>query len=655
MITILAIMKQFKNIFLLSLALFALASCNKPEISVTADFTTDKDVYELYEDIVITNTSVAVNDIIVACKWDWGTGYKWGKQLTDPISFDTDGDKEITLTAVTNSNVSATVTKTIKIQDTNQRPVADFDWTPADGIVAGDDVQFNDKSSDPDGNIVAWEWKIGSNTVTEQNPKFTFNEFGDIDVTLTVTDNQKKKGSTTKTVHVAKSPNSLELAWAQSYDADAEAYVKFTSPATNADGSVVYAFSSGQHLVAFDADGNQKWSYDANQYQNHLPANPRSSDGSKTGSSCQPSVDADGTIYLAVGYNEKNGDTKLTNESGVYAINPDGTCKWYFAYGNARFVNIVPVILQDRIFLATKSNPTAADYPAIWEGQTVVDNGIMLNKADGNIAQVLLVKRGSYGGFAATKEETFMVHTDDTYGTRVFWKENDNWVKYGANAGQDAFMLGFRPGNKATESGYTTFMAIDGNNRVYILYGKSSTSSSSNAILYCYDLNKYDKAAGASPEWTLELTGTTNRYYSFGTVLGPDGTVYVTTKKGLSAVDPAGSLKWFVPVSGDNFSVWGSPAVDNQGYIYFNESEVADNVQTVGKLVKIKPDGTKASEIALGTSLRSSPTISPDGTIYCTGMKDGRVTLFSVKGSATGAAPGWSQFGGNSRKTCKAE
>ena len=648
-------MKQIERILLIPLSLLAIASCVKQEVSVNPDFTTNKDVYELYEDVIITNTSTATNDIIVACKWEWESGYKWGKQLQDPISFDTAGEKEITLTAVTNSNVSGTLTKTILVQDTNKRPVADFTWTPSEGIVAGDNVQFTDKSSDPDGSIVAWEWKIGANTVTEQNPVFTFNEFGDIDVTLTVTDNQKKKGSATKTIHVAKSPNSLELAWAKPYDADAEAYVKFTSPATNADGSVVYAFSSGQHLVAFDPDGNQKWIYDANQYQDHLPANPRSSDGTKTGSSCQPSVDADGTIYLAVGYNEKNGDTKLTNESGVYAINPDGTLKWYFAYGNARFVNIVPVILQDRIFLATKSNPTAADYPAIWEGQSVVDNGIMLNKADGTIAQVLLVKRGSYGGFAATKEETFMVHTDDTYGTRVFWKEDGNWVKYGANAGQDAFMLGFRPGNKATESGHTTFMAIDANNRVYILYGKSSTSSSSNAILYCYDLNKYDKSAGASPEWTLELTGTTNRYYSFGTVLGPDGTVYVTTKKGLSAVDPAGSLKWFMPVSGDNFSVWGSPAVDNQGYIYFNESEVVESVQTVGKLVKVKPDGTKASEISLGSSLRSSPTISPDGTIYCTGMKDGSVTLFSVKGSATGAAPGWSQFGGSSRKTCKSE
>ena len=98
-------------------------------------------------------------------------------------------------------------------------------------------------------------------------------------------------------------------------------------------------------------------------------------------------------------------------------------------------------------------------------------------------------------------------------------------------------------------------------------------------------------------------------------VLGEDGTVYVTTDKGLTAVTPDGAKKWFMPVSGDSYSVWGSPAVDNQGYIYFNESEVVDGAQTVAKLTKVKPDGTKASEVALGTSLRTSPTISPDGTI----------------------------------------
>lgn len=636
-------MKSIEKIILFSLSLFALASCTKPKISVTADFTTDKQVYELYEDIKITNTSVAVNDIIVACKWDWGTGYKWGKQLEDPITFDTVGEKEITLTAVSNENVSGTCTKIITIQDTNKSPVPDFEWTPAEGIVAGDDVQFTDKSTDPDGSVVAWEWKIGASTVAEQNPKFTFNEFGDIEVTLTVTDNQRKKASTTKTIHVAKSPNSLELAWAKPFDNDSEAYTKFTSPATNADGSVVYAFSSGLHLVAFDPDGNQKWVFDANL---HNP-NPRSSDGTKTGSSCTPSVDKDGTIFLALAYNESGGTAD--NESGVYAINPDGTQKWYFPWRNAKYINVIPVILDEKIFLATKSNPTDDD---LWEGKPFKDNGAILNKATGSFDQVVRVKRGSHGGFAATKEETILVHTDDSYGTRLLWKEDGQWKHYGADGGRDKFMLGFTYSGTTTLNSQTTYMAIDGNNRVYVLYGKSNGGQ---GVLMCYDLNKFSQTDGIKPEWTLELDGNTKRYSSLGVALDGNGTVYVTTHNGLTAVDPDGTKKWFLHSSSENFTVWGSPAVDNQGYAYFNESEVVDGVQTVAKLVKVKPDGTRASEIALGTSLRTSPTISPDGTIYCTGMKDGKVTLFSVKGSATGPATGWSQLGGNPRKSCKAE
>ena len=637
-------MKKLVNIILVAATLLTVASCKQHrKVSVTADFTIDKDVYEVYEDIALTNVSVAVNDIIVACKWEWGGNYKWGKQLNEPISFDSPGEKEIKLTVVTDSNVSATCVKTVTIQDTNVRPVADFEWSPASGIVAGDPVRFTDKSTDADGTIVAWEWKFGANTVTEQNPVYAFAEFGDIEVSLTVTDNQRGKGVVKKTIHVDKSPNSLELAWAKAYDTDSEAYTKFTSPATNADGSRVYAFSSGLHLVAFDAEGTQKWSFDANL---HNP-NPRSNDGSKTGSSCTPSVDKDGTIFLAVAYNEDGGTAE--NESGVYAINPDGTQKWYFPWRNAKYINVIPVILDEKIFLATKSNPTDDD---LWVDKPFKDNGTILNKATGHFDQVVRVKRGSHGGFAATKEETILVHTDDSYGTRLLWKEDGVWKHYGDDGGRDKFMLGYTGSGTTTLNSQTTYMAIDANNRVYILYG---VSNGGDAVLYCYDLTQYSKTNGITPEWTLALSSTTSRYYSLGTVIGPDGTIYVTTRKTLAAVTPDGSKKWELEVSNDNYSIWGSPAVDNQGYIYFNESEVVSDVQTAGKLVKVKPDGTKASEIVLGTSLRTSPTISPDGTIYCTGMKDGKVTLFAVKGSATGPAAGWSQLGGNPRKSCKAE
>ena len=636
-------MKKIVNIFLVAVTLFAVASCqHNRKVSVKADFTTDKTVYELYEDIKVTNVSAATNDIIVACKWEWGSEHVYGKQLEKPISFDSVGEKEIKLTVTTDTGAQDVCVKTVTVQDTNVRPVADFEWTPTEGIAAGDEVQFTDKSTDADGTIVAWEWKFGANTVTEQTPKYAFPEFGDIEVVLTVTDNQRGKGSVKKIIHVNKSPNSLELAWAKAYDSDPEAYAKFTSPATNADGSMVYAFSSGLHLVAFDTEGTQKWSFDANL---HNP-NPRSNDGTKTGSSCTPSVDKDGTIFIALAYNEA-GDA--SSESGVYAINPDGTQKWYFKWNNAKYINVIPVILDEKIFLATKSNPSDED---LWTGKPYKDNGTILNKATGNFDQVVRVKRGSHGGFAATKEETILVHTDDSYGTRLLWKNNGEWKHYGDDGGRDKFMLGYTGSGTNTLYSQTTYMAIDANNRVYILYGKSNGGD---AVLYCYDLTQYSSTNGITPEWTLDLASTTNRYYSFGTVLGPDGTIYVTTRKALTAVNPDGTKKWELAVSNDNYSVWGSPAVDNQGYIYFNESEVVSDVQTTGKLVKVKPDGTRASELVLGTALRTSPTISPDGTIYCTGMKDAKVTLFAVKGSATGPAAGWSQLGGNPRKSCKAE
>ena len=144
----LLIMKRVKNILLVSVSMLLAVSClQKPVVSVNPDFTTDKDVYEIYEDVKITNTSTSTNDIIIACKWEWGSEHFWGKQFEQPLSFDSVGEKEIKLTVVTDSGVSGTCTKTITVQDTNKRPVADFSYSPSTGIMAGDEVQFTDKST----------------------------------------------------------------------------------------------------------------------------------------------------------------------------------------------------------------------------------------------------------------------------------------------------------------------------------------------------------------------------------------------------------------------------------------------------------------------------------------------------------------------------
>lgn len=194
-------------------------------------------------------------------------------------------------------------------------------------------------------------------------------------------------------------------------------------------------------------------------------------------------------------------------------------------------------------------------------------------------------------------------------------------------------------------------MATSADGKVYILYTNRTNRVSSSSVLYCYDTNKYvkDDTTPFEPDWVTPINGKLARYNAQGVVCGADGTIYVTTgvngddKARVTAVSPDGQLKWESFADGD---IAGSAAVDNENYVYYND-------YTLGKLVKLSPvDGNKVAEIQLATDMRSSPTISIDGTIYCTGMKDGKPTLFAVKGSATSHAAGWSQLGGNPSKTC---
>lgn len=628
-------------------AAILLSGCLKEDnIAVYASFTTDKDVYELNEDIVVTNTSYAENARIIASKWEWDGKHVWAHQMDEPLSFSKVGEHEIRLTVTTEAgNKSATCVRKVLVQDTNVRPVADFTYEPQEGIKAGDTVQFTDQSSDPDGTVVAWEWHFGTTVVREPNPAFTFPEFGDVEVSLTVTDNMKGTNTKTVTIHVEKSIFSLELMWSKPYETDKEAWIKFTSPATNADGSMIYAFSTGCNLAAFTKEGELSWVFDANK---HNPS-PYSSDGTKTGNSCTPSVDSEGNVYIALAYNER--DYKLTdNESGIYSVTSSGTERWYFPFGNARYIAVIPVILDDHVILTTKSNPTKDQYPDMWSQYGNLDNGHVVSRLDGSFVQTLKVKQGNYGGAVGLTGGKFITHCNAKFGSRMYFRENGTWRHYGPDDNQSAKSLGYYNGK--LETGDSGQMAVDKDGKVYIIYENVTgrVPSSYNSVLYCYDTGKYVKDAETpyEPEWAVGINGKMQRYNGLGVVCGADGTVYVTTgstgdiQARVTAVRN-GSVVWESVADGN---IAGSSAVDNEGYIYYND-------YTLGKLVKISPeDGKKVSEIKLCDDMRSSPAISCDGTIYCVGMKDGAPTLFAVRGTATGHADSWSQLGGNPSRTC---
>ena len=84
---------------------------------------------------------------------------------------------------------------------TNEPPVADFTWKPAQPK-AGDNVIFNSGNSyDGDGTIVSYFWQFGDGkNSTKANPTHVYSESGTYNVTLTVTDDYGAIATITKKI-----------------------------------------------------------------------------------------------------------------------------------------------------------------------------------------------------------------------------------------------------------------------------------------------------------------------------------------------------------------------------------------------------------------------------------------------------------------------
>jgi len=89
--------------------------------------------------------------------------------------------------------------------ETNRPPVADFDWTPKP-VYEGDTVRLIDRSSDPDGDPLTYDWQItgpgGVNLAfTAKEPNFRAEQPGNYAIRLTVGDG-KATAQANRTLHV---------------------------------------------------------------------------------------------------------------------------------------------------------------------------------------------------------------------------------------------------------------------------------------------------------------------------------------------------------------------------------------------------------------------------------------------------------------------
>ena len=625
------------------MAMTLAVSCNRElTVEVLPDFKTEKEIYGLNEPVTIINTTVVKNSIAAITKWEYSGKVFYG-ETPEGIKFADEGEYPVTLTVTANDGfVQASCTKNIKVMDTNVKPVADFSWTvngeSIELIKAGDLVQFTDLSTDADGTVVAWEWQIGSGKSTEQNPTYEFIEYGDVQVTLTVTDDSYGKTTVTKTLKVEPGKFKLDLLWQKAYDG-VGAFTRFTSPAMSHDGQAIYVTSSGGKMVKFDTQGNQLWVYDYASAHNTVYANKA---GTKETVVVTPSVDTDGTVYFAAGFNEPGGDP-AGKDNGIFALSPEGALKWYTLGGmNTRFGWHSPLVLKDCI-------ATTQTHAGRTTGKLDDQGCAVLMKGDGSVKQTIYATSGSNGGICAYNDKIYVntAGSGSNGGTNVGFLVDQNKWQLTNNSATNADAA-LRPGE--AHFARSCQPAITNNGEILLYYPANSSNAGEGGILYCYDDESVKQTTTVAPDykWRKEIPGYLSSTVTssataatecggHGAALDSDGNIYVTTRTSLVSLTSDGEIRWTHTPGGLIECV---PAVDNLGCVYYCDSQT-------GNIVKLNGAGQKLAAIALGATLTSSITIAEDGKLYVVGLVGGAPTLFALStDSMTGPADSWSQLSG---------
>ena len=547
-------------IYLLVAVIGLLVGCTPDEETwVQAGFTTDRESYEIGDLITLTNTSTAENAQIAVCKWEFMGKVSYELTAPEPFRVEEGGDYLFRLTVTSDRGAMKSVfEKTIKIIDDGVRPTADFSWLP-ERIVAGEEVAFTDQSKAAEGSeIVKREWTFGAILSTEENPKMTFGSHGKINISLTVTDNKNRKDTKTVTVDVAKGAGSLGVLWSHSYDEQGVVYG--TSPAISADGQYVYVSSSNYNLVCFTKSGERTWGFDCGQ-----------NDEPNRGSDYQhptPTVDSDGTVYVAVGDNTTKAGADASKSASLYAVKggaDGGTQLWFTAIGAKSSMRPfgAPVVTDQYVMILTNSAPST-------DGK----HFRIYDKVSGMLKYAEKTSSGSYGGCVGLKDGRILVNTGQSsgrsYGTHTFFPKGNSWSK---SSNEQNYAPNDQPNGSQ--------IAVGADGKAYILchnLGVRISTDETKALVYCYDTKKTTEGKVSTPEWYTAVKGE-NKQTGYGLVVDGNGVVYVATNKYITAISSTGSVLWETEVAG---TAYGVPAIDNEGYIYYNDAEK-------GSLVKLEP------------------------------------------------------------------
>lgn len=146
----------------------------------------------------------------------------------------------------------------------NRAPTVNISFFPAEPM-AGEAVTFTSKSSDPDGEVVAYTWRIDGQVISEERRiEYTFDDPGDHTVEVTVEDDDGATASdeVTVTVQAVNEPPTVTLSVTPSEPAPGEP-VTATATASDSDGNITgYEWWVDGERIVFSPDAEFSYNFD---------------------------------------------------------------------------------------------------------------------------------------------------------------------------------------------------------------------------------------------------------------------------------------------------------------------------------------------------------------------------------------------------------
>jgi chitinase len=110
------------------------------------DFSFSPTVPQIGQSVSFSSTATDADDASLSVSWDFGDGSPADSGLSPSHSYDSPGDKTVTMTMSNGIDAPVVVTHTLHV---NAPPTASFIFSPQTPLT-GQQVQFSSTSSDPD-------------------------------------------------------------------------------------------------------------------------------------------------------------------------------------------------------------------------------------------------------------------------------------------------------------------------------------------------------------------------------------------------------------------------------------------------------------------------------------------------------------------------